>query len=121
MTAGMWPRLRSWPEEVWGRHVRHRELYRLLDQMRADYRARTAWVDALTEEDGAAFLRRLAERGGDVQALPIHRKTSIEKGEAMPITVEGRRPAGLALDAPELRLPLSTDGAASTPELSDSE
>ncbi|MER6306478.1 hypothetical protein ACWCXK_18955 [Streptomyces sp. NPDC001739] len=39
----------------------------------------------------------------------------------MPITVEGRRPSGLALDAPELRLPLSTDGPVSMPELSDGE
>ncbi|GGO55294.1 hypothetical protein [Streptomyces lasiicapitis] len=37
----------------------------------------------------------------------------------MPTTqVEGRRPAGLALDVPELRFPLSTDGAATMPELS---
>lgn len=69
-----WPRLRYWAEEAWGRHVRYRELYRQLDQMRAAYKARTAWVDELTEEDGAAFLRRLAERGGDVRALPIHRE-----------------------------------------------
>ncbi|WP_432002156.1 putative ATP-grasp-modified RiPP [Streptomyces sioyaensis] len=33
-------------------------------------------------------------------------------------TVEEHRPAGRVLDAPELRLPLSTGGAASMPELS---
>ncbi|MFJ4688259.1 hypothetical protein [Streptomyces sp. NPDC088789] len=36
----------------------------------------------------------------------------------MPITVEGRRRAGVALDAPESRLPLSPDGAQAMPELS---
>ncbi|WP_259670280.1 hypothetical protein [Streptomyces sp. ID38640] len=39
----------------------------------------------------------------------------------MPTKVEERRPDGRALDAPDLRLPLSTDGAASMPELSDHE
>jgi putative ATP-grasp target RiPP len=39
----------------------------------------------------------------------------------MPTTVEERRPAKSLLDAPELRLPLSTDGAAAMPELSDHE
>ncbi|UUU23560.1 hypothetical protein [Streptomyces sp. DSM 40750] len=39
----------------------------------------------------------------------------------MPTTVEARRTAGLALDAPELRLPLSTDGATSMPEFADRE
>lgn len=36
----------------------------------------------------------------------------------MPTTqVEERRPVGVALDVPELRLPLSTDGPAAMPEL----
>jgi hypothetical protein len=35
--------------------------------------------------------------------------------------IEARRPAGLALDVPELRFPLSADGAAVMPELSDQE
>lgn len=37
----------------------------------------------------------------------------------MPTTIEERRPVGIALDVPELRLPLSTDGAAVLPELSE--
>ncbi|MFF2849554.1 hypothetical protein ACFVT5_24940 [Streptomyces sp. NPDC058001] len=35
--------------------------------------------------------------------------------------VRDRRAVGLALDVPELRLPLSTDGAAAMPDLSDGE
>lgn len=35
----------------------------------------------------------------------------------MPTTVEERKSAGLALDVPELRLPLSTDGATDMPDL----
>ncbi|MFE2182879.1 hypothetical protein [Streptomyces sp. NPDC059455] len=36
----------------------------------------------------------------------------------MPTTqIEERRPVGVALDVPELRLPLSTDGPAAMPEL----
>ncbi|MGG2462321.1 hypothetical protein ACO0M4_21315 [Streptomyces sp. RGM 3693] len=33
--------------------------------------------------------------------------------------VDERRPAGLTLDVPELRLPLSTDGPAAMPELAE--
>lgn len=37
----------------------------------------------------------------------------------MPSTrIDRRRPLGLALDVPELRLPLSAEGAAALPELS---
>lgn len=60
--TGVGSRLRFWAEEAWGRHVSQRELYRLLDQVRAECKGRTAWVDELTEGDQAAFLRRLAGR-----------------------------------------------------------
>lgn len=37
----------------------------------------------------------------------------------MTVTVEERHPAGVALDVPELRLPLSSTGASTMPELAD--
>lgn len=60
--ASAWLRLGCWADEAWGRHVSQRELYQLLDGVRAECVARTAWVDELTEEGGAALLHRLAER-----------------------------------------------------------
>ena len=36
-----WWRACVWFEETWDRHVRYRELYRLLDRMRERERART--------------------------------------------------------------------------------
>ncbi|KPC63972.1 hypothetical protein [Streptomyces chattanoogensis] len=64
-------------EEAWNRHVRHRELYRQLDVVRAELKARTAWVAELTEEDLAEALRGLSERidavreaGGDAAECP---------------------------------------------------
>ncbi|TJZ45390.1 hypothetical protein FCH28_29110 [Streptomyces piniterrae] len=59
--AGAWSRLCDWAEETWGRYVSQRELYRQLDRLRADCKARTAWVDELTEAELAAMRRRLAE------------------------------------------------------------
>ncbi|MFE1772866.1 hypothetical protein [Streptomyces sp. NPDC059008] len=77
MSAGVWSRLRDRVEETWHRHVRYRELYRQLDQMRAEVKARTAWMDDLTEEEIAAMLRGLAEcidameaAGGDARERP---------------------------------------------------
>ncbi|MFE0189075.1 hypothetical protein [Streptomyces sp. NPDC058989] len=77
MSAGVWSRLRDRTEEAWNRHVRYRELYRQLDQMRADLKARTAWMDDLTEEETAAMLRGLADcidametTGGDTPERP---------------------------------------------------
>ncbi|MEV0371173.1 hypothetical protein AB0I10_15305 [Streptomyces sp. NPDC050636] len=61
MSAGVWSRLRDWAEEAWCRHVRYRELYRQLDRMRADLKARAAWMDELSEEELAGVLRGLAE------------------------------------------------------------
>ncbi|WP_078893740.1 hypothetical protein [Streptomyces sp. CT34] len=64
-------------EEPWNRHVGYRELYRRLDLVRAGLKARTARVDALTEEDAAEVLRGLGEcvdamhaAGGDVPDRP---------------------------------------------------
>ncbi|MEV0370498.1 hypothetical protein AB0I10_11810 [Streptomyces sp. NPDC050636] len=68
MSAGVWSRLRDWAEEAWCRHVRYRELYRQLDQMRADLKTRTAWMDELSEEELAEVLRGLAECIDAVQA-----------------------------------------------------
>ncbi|AJT64870.1 hypothetical protein T261_3200 [Streptomyces lydicus] len=68
MSAGAWSGLRWWVEEAWNRHVRYRELYRQLDRMRADLKARTAWMDGLTEEELAEMLRGLAECIDAVQA-----------------------------------------------------
>ncbi|WP_043265951.1 hypothetical protein [Streptomyces sp. CT34] len=61
MSAGTWSRLCDRAKEAWNRHVRYRELHRQLDHMRADLRARTAWMDELTEEDLAELLRGLTE------------------------------------------------------------
>ncbi|MFF4952661.1 hypothetical protein [Streptomyces chattanoogensis] len=61
MSAGVWSRLRWWVEEAWNRHVGYRELYRQLDRMRAELKARTAWMDDLTEEELAEMLHGLAE------------------------------------------------------------
>ncbi|MFF4697133.1 hypothetical protein [Streptomyces chattanoogensis] len=69
MSAGAWSRLRWWVEEAWNRHVRYRELYRQLDRMRADLKARTAWMDDLTEEELAEMLCGLAECIDAVQAM----------------------------------------------------
>ncbi|UKY50340.1 hypothetical protein [Streptomyces inhibens] len=68
MSAGAWTRLRDRAEEAWDRHVRYRELYRQLDHMRADLKARTAWMDELTEEDLAEMLRGLTACIDAVQA-----------------------------------------------------
>ncbi|MFF4951580.1 hypothetical protein [Streptomyces chattanoogensis] len=68
MSAGVWSRLRWWVEEAWNRHVRYRELYRQLDRVRADLKARSAWMDGLTEEELAEVLRGLNECIDAVQA-----------------------------------------------------
>ncbi|MGG7573627.1 hypothetical protein [Streptomyces sirii] len=77
MSAGVWSRLPDRAEEAWNRHVRYRELYRQLDLMRAEVKARTAWMDDLAEEEIAAMLRGLAEcidametAGGDAPERP---------------------------------------------------
>ncbi|MGW2634230.1 hypothetical protein ACWC2K_33610 [Streptomyces chattanoogensis] len=62
MSAGAWSRWCDRAEEAWNRHVRHRELYRQLDVVRAELKARTAWVAELTEVDLAEALRGLSER-----------------------------------------------------------
>ncbi|MGW2634563.1 hypothetical protein ACWC2K_35360 [Streptomyces chattanoogensis] len=68
MSASARSRLCWWVEEAWNRHVRYRELYRQLDQVRADLKARTTWMDGLTEEELAEMLRGLAECIDAVQA-----------------------------------------------------
>ncbi|UQA95306.1 hypothetical protein [Streptomyces halobius] len=70
--AGAWSRLRDWAEEMWNRHVRQRELYRQLDLLRADLKARTAWMDELTEEELAEMLRGLTACIDAVQAAGIN-------------------------------------------------
>ncbi|MGG7571988.1 hypothetical protein [Streptomyces sirii] len=52
-------------------------MYRQLDRMRAEVKARTAWMDELTEEEIEAMLRGLAEcveamesTGGDAPERP---------------------------------------------------
>ncbi|MFF4948813.1 hypothetical protein [Streptomyces chattanoogensis] len=77
MSMGMWSRLLDWVEETWCRHVSQRELFRQLDRVRDDLRARTAWVDELTEEDYAEMLRNLTvclealqEAGSDAPERP---------------------------------------------------
>ena len=57
----MTSRLRDGVVEMWDRHVRYRELYRQLDQVRAGLKARMAWLDDLTEEEAAEMLRGLSE------------------------------------------------------------
>ncbi|MFF4604565.1 hypothetical protein ACFY12_17785 [Streptomyces sp. NPDC001339] len=69
MRAGAWSRLRYRVEQAWNRYIRYRELYRQLDQMRADLKARTAWVDELTEEELAEMLRGLAACIDAMQAV----------------------------------------------------
>ncbi|QHC20905.1 hypothetical protein [Streptomyces sp. GS7] len=59
MSAGAWSRWCHWAEEAWNRHVRYREPYRQLDLVRAELKARTAWMDELSEEDLAELLRGL--------------------------------------------------------------
>lgn len=54
-------RLCDWTKEMWGRHIRFRKLYRQLDQMRVDLRARTAWLDELSEEELAEMLCGLSD------------------------------------------------------------
>ncbi|MFF4699950.1 hypothetical protein [Streptomyces chattanoogensis] len=53
-------------------------MYRQLDRMRVDLKARTAWMDGLTEEEVAEVLRGLAECIDAVQAAggdaPDHRE-----------------------------------------------
>ncbi|GAU68537.1 phage tail tape measure protein [Streptomyces sp. NBRC 110611] len=61
MSAGAWSRMRSRVEEFWNRHVRYRALYRHLDHKRAEVKARTAWMEELTEEELAEMLRGLNE------------------------------------------------------------
>ncbi|MEV7382108.1 hypothetical protein [Streptomyces lydicus] len=68
MSAGAWSRLRHWAEGLWNRHVRYRELHRQLDVLRADLKARTAWMDELTEEELAEMLRGLTACIDAVQA-----------------------------------------------------
>ncbi len=68
MSAGVWSRLRERVGEAWNRHGRYRELYRQLDWMRADVKARTAWMDGLSEEELAEMLRSLAGCIDAVQA-----------------------------------------------------
>ncbi|MFE6684840.1 hypothetical protein ACFVFQ_00030 [Streptomyces sp. NPDC057743] len=46
-------------EEWWNRHVRYRELHRQLDAWRDDFKARTAWVDELTDEELEEMQRAL--------------------------------------------------------------
>ncbi|MGW1372657.1 hypothetical protein ACWD6P_00010 [Streptomyces sp. NPDC002446] len=77
MRAGVWSRVRDWAEEAWNRHARYRELYRQLDHMRAEVKARTAWMDELSEEELAEMLRGLAECIDAAQATgdaPDHRE-----------------------------------------------
>ncbi|MFK0292257.1 hypothetical protein ACIQU6_17510 [Streptomyces sp. NPDC090442] len=45
--------------EWWNRHVRYRAFYRQLDAWREDFKARTAWVDELTDEELEEMQRRL--------------------------------------------------------------
>ncbi|KPC63203.1 hypothetical protein ADL29_15955 [Streptomyces chattanoogensis] len=80
MSAAVWPRLRWWAEEAWNRHVRHRELYRQLDRMRADLKARTAWMDDLTEEELAEMLRVSPSA-----SMPYRRRR--RRSAAMPRTI----------------------------------
>ncbi|TJZ52015.1 hypothetical protein FCH28_19405 [Streptomyces piniterrae] len=61
MSASAWSRLRDRAEEAWCRHVTQRELYRQLDHVRADLKARTAWMDELAAEEIAELLRGLTE------------------------------------------------------------
>ncbi|GAU67454.1 hypothetical protein SSP35_05_00210 [Streptomyces sp. NBRC 110611] len=61
MSAGAWCRLRDRAEQAWNRHVRHRQLYRHLDRRRAEVKARTAWMDELTEEELAEMLDGLQQ------------------------------------------------------------
>ncbi|TJZ55703.1 hypothetical protein FCH28_10305 [Streptomyces piniterrae] len=68
MSAGAWSRLCDWAEEFWCRHVRYRELYRQLDRMREDLKARTAWMDDLSEEELAEMLSGLTACIDAVQA-----------------------------------------------------
>ncbi|MYT31295.1 MULTISPECIES: hypothetical protein [unclassified Streptomyces] len=59
MSADAWSRWCDQIEEAWNRHVRYRELYRRLDAVRDELRARTAWVDQLTEEELEEMLSAL--------------------------------------------------------------
>ncbi|MFF4602029.1 hypothetical protein ACFY12_04610 [Streptomyces sp. NPDC001339] len=59
MSSGVWARLRGAVGEEWDRHVRFRDLHRLLDEYR---HARVAWVDELTEADLVAMRCGLVER-----------------------------------------------------------
>ncbi|WP_078971529.1 hypothetical protein [Streptomyces chattanoogensis] len=77
MSAGAWSRWCHRAEEAWNRHVRHRELYRQLDLVRADLKARAAWVNQLSDEEIAEMLRGLTacmdavlETGSDAPERP---------------------------------------------------
>ncbi|WP_274912135.1 hypothetical protein [Streptomyces sp. WZ-12] len=50
-----------WIEEWWNRHARYRDLYRQLDAWRDDFKARSAWVDALTDDELEEMQQRLAD------------------------------------------------------------
>ncbi|KPC60504.1 hypothetical protein [Streptomyces chattanoogensis] len=74
---GAWLRWCDRVEEEWNRHVRYRELYRQLDRVREDLKARTAWVDELTGNEAAEMLRGLSvcieavrEAGSDAPDRP---------------------------------------------------
>ncbi|MFK0295140.1 hypothetical protein ACIQU6_32360 [Streptomyces sp. NPDC090442] len=46
-------------EEWWHRHVRYRDLFRQLDACRDDIKARSTWVDELTDDELEEMQRRL--------------------------------------------------------------
>ncbi|GGX43119.1 hypothetical protein GCM10010341_76390 [Streptomyces noursei] len=55
-----WTQWRDRVGEAWNRHVRYRESYRQLDAVRDVLRARTAWLNELTEEELDEMQRGLA-------------------------------------------------------------
>ncbi|MFJ9619222.1 hypothetical protein [Streptomyces noursei] len=69
MTA--WTQWRDRGGEAWNRHVRYRELYRQLDAVRDALKARTAWVDELTEEELTEMQRGLAACLDALQAAAV--------------------------------------------------
>ncbi|GGU98669.1 hypothetical protein GCM10010211_77550 [Streptomyces albospinus] len=69
MSVGVWSRLCDRVEEAWNRHVRYRELYRRLDLLREAVKARTAWVDELSEAELEEMLRGLNTCIDAVQAV----------------------------------------------------
>ncbi|KPC64011.1 hypothetical protein [Streptomyces chattanoogensis] len=80
MTAGAWLRWCDRVGEAWNRHVRHRELYRQLDLVRAELTARAAWVDQLSDEEIAEMLR----------GLTVCIDAVLERGSDAPERTEGR-------------------------------